>query len=46
MKAAMVYSGKGGVGKTTTTANVAIVRAARMLYNAYGRSKYHSAPLS
>ena len=27
MKAAIVYSGKGGVGKTTTTANIARVLA-------------------
>ena len=35
MNVARIYSGKGGVGKTTTTANVAIVSSARMLYNAY-----------
>ena len=27
MKAAIIYSGKGGVGKTTTTANIARVLA-------------------
>ena len=31
MKAIIIYSGKGGVGKTTTTANIARLLAKQML---------------
>lgn len=41
MKAVIIYSGKGGVGKTTTTANIARLlakqgNAVQQCYNAFG----------